>query len=180
MLAVTAVYAPWGFYMGGKFHIIPYWQGWGTLHARSGDYILYVGFEPSPRGSRMFPASNLTGNGYLCTPRGERFRMNLGGSMRAHLNLSTDGEAISLYMNNWPVLTGQFMTNHRPSLKLRGHWQNPNLVMDDESSIFREFLPDGRVYQGHDPNHAYLGEVVPVTLKQGSYSEFEAACKMRK
>src|SRR5215469_16379020 len=144
VMAVTAVYAPWGFYSGGKFHIIPYWQGWGTLHAHSGDFHLSVSFEPSPRGSRMFSSSNLRGTGHLCAPRGERFRMNLGDSMRAPLNLSTDARR-SAYMNNWPVLTGSFTANHRPSLQLRGRRQNPNLVMDDEGS-FRLILPDCSVY----------------------------------
>lgn len=177
VLGVDAIIAPWSFYLGGKFHIIPYWQGWGTLHSKNGDYTLFVRFEPSPHGSRMYAASHLTGVGYLCTPRGERFRMNLGGDMRAHLNLSTDGEAIHLYMNNWPVIYGQFLADHRPSIQLRGHWKNPDLVMDDNSSLFRAFQPDGRAYLGHDPNRPYNGGIVPVTLKQGSYSEFEAACK---
>jgi hypothetical protein len=180
LLAIDAVFAPWSFYLGGKFHIIPYWQGWGTLHAKSGDYPLFVRFEPSPRSSRMYPSSHVTGIGYLCTPRGERFRMSLGGDMRQHLNLSTDGEKMSLYLINWPAFTGQFLTDHRPSINLRGHWQNPNLVMDDTGSIFRGFLPDGRVYTGHDPNHPYTGEIVPITLKPGSYSEFEAACALER
>jgi hypothetical protein len=34
--------------------------------------------------------------------RGARSRMHLGGGMRKNLNLSTDGESISLYMNYWP------------------------------------------------------------------------------
>jgi len=25
VLVITAVFAPWGFFLGGKFHIIPYW-----------------------------------------------------------------------------------------------------------------------------------------------------------
>ena len=176
VLAMTGVFYPWAFYLGGKFHILPYWQGWGKLHAKSGDYGLFVRFEPTPRGSRILPASNLRGVGYLCTPRGERFRMRLGGTMRAHLNLSTDGEAIHLYMNNWSGIYGAFMAEHRPSIEFRGHWQSPQLVMDDTGSIFRAFLANGTVYQGHDPNHPYNGEIVPITIKQGPYSEFETAC----
>ncbi len=176
VLAMTGLFYPWAFYLGGKFHIIPYWQGWGKLHAKSGDYVLFVRFEPTPRGSRVIPHSNLRGIGYLCTPRGEQFRLHLGGSMRPHLNLSTDGEAINLYMDDWPALYGQFIADRRPSLEVRGHWKNPDLVMDDHGSIFRAFLPDGSVYHGHDPGRPYMGEVVPITLVKGSYSEFEAAC----
>jgi hypothetical protein len=175
ILAMTGVFYPWAFYLGGNFHILPYWQGWGRLHAKSGDYVVWVEFGPTPRGSKMYLETNLTGWAYLCTPRGEQFRMHLGGGMRKHLNLSTNGEAIGLYMHNWPWYA-QFTPDHRPSIELRGHWQNPDLVMDDNSSIFRAFLPDGSVYRGHDSNHPYNGEIVPVTLKQGPYSEFEAAC----
>jgi hypothetical protein len=176
ILAITGIFSPWAFYLGGKFHIIPYWQGWGKMHAKSGDYIVFVEFGPTPRGSRVIAHSNLKGIGYLCTPRGEQFRLNLGGSMRPHLNLSTDGEAIDLYMDNWPAFYGQFIADRRPSLALRGHWKGPDLVMDDNGSIFRGFLPGGSVYRGHDTNHPYNGEIVPVTLVNGSYSDFEAAC----
>ena len=36
--------------------------------------------------------------------------------------------------------------------------------------------PDGTVYRGHDRNHPYMQEVVPITLVQGSRSEFDKAC----
>ena len=176
ILALTGLFYPWAFYLGGKFHIIPYWQGWGKLHAKSGDYVLLVRFGPTPQGSRIIPHSNLNGVAYLCTPRGERFYMHLGGSMRPHLNLSTDGETIGLYMNNWSGLQAQFSGDHRPSIQLSGHWQNPDLVMDDNGSIFRAFQPDGTVYRGHDPSHPYNGEVVPITLVNAPYSDFTAAC----
>jgi hypothetical protein len=174
--ALTGIFYPWAFYLGGKFHLLPYWQGWGRAHAMSGDYVVFVRFEPTTRGSRMYAASNLTGIGFLCTPRGEKFRMNLGGGMRKNLNLSTDGEAIHLYMYYRPAWSGLFAGDRRPRLDFRGHWQNPDLLMDDDSSIFRAFLPDGTVYRRHDPNHPYKGEVVPITFRQGPYSEFEQAC----
>jgi hypothetical protein len=94
--------------------------------------------------------------------------------MRKHLNLSTDGEAIRLGMSYRPL--GSFSPEARPSLELRGHWQNPNMVMDDNGSISRAFEPDGSVYRGHDSNRPYPGEIVPVTLKEGVTSEFESAC----
>ena len=176
VIAMTGLFYPWAFYLGGKFHIMPYWQGWGKLHAKSGDYVMFVRFEPTPRGSRMYLETNLKGTAYLCTPRGETLRMNLGGGMRKHLNLSTDGEAIHLYMSYWPAWSGQFISDRRPSLDLRGHWRNPNLVMDDHGSLSNAFQPDGSVYRGHDRNRPYSTEVVPVTFSQGPYSDFAAAC----
>ena len=178
-IAITGVFAPWGFYLGGKFHIIPYWQGWCILHAKSGKYVVYVSFEPRPSGSRIYPGPSVGGSGYLCSPRGEIFRMHLGGGMRRGIGLNTDGEKISLYMDYWPVLFGNFRGDHRPYIELRGQWHNPNIEMDDHGSIYRAFEPDGTVYRRHDQNRPYPGEIVPVTLTPGSYSDFKAACQSR-
>lgn len=176
VIALTGAFYPWAFYLGGKFHIIPYWQGWGRAHAKSGDYFVWVQFEPSPRGSRMYLSTNLTGNAYVCTPRGERLHMHLGGGMRKHLHLSTNGEPVSLYMDYWPLGYGGFINDRRPYLEFRGRWQNPNLVMDDHGSIARNFQPDGTVYRGQGNNRSYMEEVVPITFVQGPRSEFDHAC----
>jgi hypothetical protein len=180
LTALTGLFYPWAFYLGGKFHILPYWQGWGRAHAKSGDYLVWVQFEPTPRGSKMYLESNLTGDAYVCTPRGERLKMHLGGGMRKHLNLSTDGEPIHLYMDYWPLGYGQFIGDRRPYLEFRGNWRNPNLVMDDHGSIGRGFQPDGTVYRGHESGRPYMPEVVPITFVQGSYSELDKACAAMK
>jgi len=176
MLLITAIFAPWGFFLGGSFRIIPYWQGWGVLHAKSGTYVVYVGLQPRPSGSRIMPGPSLGGTGYLCSPRGEIFYMHLGGGMRRGIGTNTDGEKISLYMNHWPRFSGGFTNDHRPSIELRGQWKNPNIIMDDHGSISRAFNPDGTVDRGHS-NKPYPGDITPVTLVPGSYSDFEAACK---
>lgn len=176
MTAITAVFYPWAFYLGGRFHIVPMWQGWGSLHGKGGNYLIWVQFEPTPRGSRMYLESNLTGQAYLCTPRGERLPMHLGGGMPRHLHLSTDGEPIHLSMDYWPLATGGFITDHRPSIEFRGRWQNPRLVMDDHGSIANAFQSDGTVYRGHDPNRPYSTQGVPITFTEGSRSGFDQAC----
>ena len=53
LTVMTGVFYPWGFYLGGKFHIIPMWQGWGRMHGKGGDYLVWGQFEPTPRGSKM-------------------------------------------------------------------------------------------------------------------------------
>lgn len=174
-VVILGIFAPWAFYLGGKFHITPYWQGLGKVHAKSGDYLLFLRVEPTSKGSKMYLETNLGGFAYVCTPRGESIRLKMGGGMRKHLSLSTDGEAIHLYMHYWPW-NAQFLTEHRPSLDLRGHWQNPNLVMDDQGSIAKAFQPDGSVYQGHDRNRVYSPEMLPVTFNPSSYSDFSSAC----
>lgn len=176
VIAVIGIFAPWSFYLGGKFHILPYWQGWGEMHAKSGRYVLYVRFQPSPRGSRIIPQANLSGTAYLCTPRHERFYMHLGGGMRRNPDLTKDGEGIGLYMNNWSGFFANLQSDHRPALKFRGHWHNPGIVMDDDGSISNAFNDDGTVYRVHVRNRPYSTEIVPITLAPGSYSDFQHAC----
>jgi hypothetical protein len=179
VIAITGVFAPWGFYFGGKFHIIPYWQGWGEMHAKSGRYVLYVRFEPSSHGSRILPGAYLNGVARLCTPRHERFYMHLGGGMPRNPDLRNDGVPISLYMDNWSSWLANLNADHRPSIKFRGHWQNPNIVMDDEGSISNEFNDDGTVYRVPVRNRPYSTQIVPITLMPGSYSDFDRACNAR-
>ena len=176
IILITAVFAPWGFHMGGSFHIIPYWQGWGTLSAKSGKYVVFVRFEPTPNGSKVMPHPSVKGVGYLCSPRGEIFYMHLGGGMRRGIGTNTNGEKIDLYMDYWPAFFGNLRSDHRPAVEFRGKWQNPNIVADDHGSIFRAFNPDGTVVRGHS-NKPYPGDITPVTLVPGSYSDFEQVCK---
>jgi len=177
---MTGVFYPWSFYLGGKFHIFPMWQGWGRLHSKAGDYLVWVQFEPTPRGSRMYLESNLTGRAYVCTPRGERLPMHLGGGMPKHLPLHTDGQPIHLYMSYWPPGYGGFISDRRPHLEFRGHWQNPTLVMDDQGSIVNAFEPDGTVYHGHSAHRPYSTEGIPITFAEGPRSQFDEACAAQK
>jgi hypothetical protein len=170
LVALTALFVPWGFFLGGRFHFIPYWQGWGRLHTReSGDYVLFMRLEPRP--PTRLGSATVSGLAYLCTPRGERIRLALGGLMGRHLGLSTDGEAISFHLYNRPVfyLTPQ----RRPRIDLKGQWRNPNLVLEDEGSLSISFLKDGRVNDGALPA---AGEKVSVTVVPGRWADFEAAC----
>ena len=95
--------------------------------------------------------------------------------MRRGLSLNTDGEKISLYMYHRPIFS--LTADRRPGIELRGQWHNPNLVMDDRSSIQRAFNADATVYHGGGPERPYMGEIVPVTLVPGSYSDFASACR---
>jgi hypothetical protein len=172
LLLIDAVFAPWGFFLGGKFHVIPYWQGWGRLHSKiSGDYLLFVEFEPSPHGRY---GTYVTGRGYICTPRGEQLPLSIGGGMRRHLSLSTDGEAIHLWMHYRPWYA-TFYGDNRPLLRFDGKWRNPNLALNDDGVISYAFLPDGSVYRGNNPNRPYP-EKIDFTLWPGSYADFKSTC----
>jgi len=177
-LVFTAIYAPWAYYLGGHFHMLPYWQGWGRVRVVSagGDFVLYVQIEPTTRGSRILPTSNLTGRAYLCTPAGERFQLRLGGSMPSRLNLITTGEPIHLYMSNSLGWSQNFTGDHRPYLDFYGTWADRAIAVDDRRTLSTSFQADGTVYQGHNQNRPAGKETANLTLREGSYKEFEAAC----
>ncbi|HET9285542.1 MAG TPA: hypothetical protein VFR24_26625 [Candidatus Angelobacter sp.] len=175
MMAVTALLTPWAFYMGGRFHLLPYWQGWGRLHSNSagGDYAVYIYIYPKT--GRGLGTTHLTGNALLCTPRGEKFSLRLGGDFQKGTRRDTNGRTASFYMSPY-TLKSQFTSQYqRPELELRGRWSNPDLVLDDHGSIARNFTSDAQVRTSLN-GVPYMKEVSPVTLHEGSKSEFEAAC----
>jgi len=169
-LGVIALVTPWGFYMGGHFHIVPSWTGWGQMHSKlAGDYALLVTF--SPKTGRHLGLTHVTGNGTLCTPRGDRYRLRLGGDFGKPSGTDLQGKSAYLYMNNYTA----FSSSTAPSLEFRGHWSNPDLVLDDHGSLTRAFDPGGSLVTNHHMR-PYVQEVVPLTLHQGNFSDFEAAC----
>ena len=173
VLGIDALFAPWSFYLGGKFHILPYWQGWGRMHTKSsGDYLLYV-LLTSPGPSRYH--AYMSGTGELCTPRGERFRLRLGANMDKNIGTDLEGQSIWIYMYHRP----RFWSNpdRRPHLDLHGKWQNPDIVMNDGGTLLTEFAPDATLYApGKRPAR---NEVLQLTLKQGSWNDYDSACAMQ-
>jgi hypothetical protein len=109
LLAIDAVFLPWSFHMGGRFHPIPMWRGWGRMHSGSGhDYALYVWFEPyhhSGRGGTAINAAGpeVVGWGELCTPQGEHYELRVRGYLPRNIGASTDGQRMELdaYRRPW-------------------------------------------------------------------------------
>ena len=179
MAGAIYLFAPWAYYMGGRFHWFPSWQGAGRLHSNSGggDYALLLYFYP--KSSRWSGLRHVSGRAWLCTPRGERFSLDLGGDFakpdggwRGH---DLNGKTASFYMFNRTAAHIFGGASPRPDLKLQGHWQNPYLVLDDDSSIQRNFDRDGRL-RTSSKGVLYKGEVSTITLREGSKSDFDAAC----
>jgi len=81
VVAVIAIAAPWGFFMGGRFHAIPMWQGVGRIDSNraGGGYAVYVWFWPDH--GRLRNLGYVQGNAMVCTPRGEKFFLTLGGTL---------------------------------------------------------------------------------------------------
>lgn len=176
-LAVFAAVTPWAFFMGGNFHPLGFWQGWGVMKSKTaGDYILYVRISPRSGRGDLIPAWDVKGTGDLCTPKSERFQLHLGGDMPRKFYINSLGQPINLWMSNWRVVLPIGQEN-RPSFKLSGHWTNSAIVADDRGSLSAAFLPDGTLR----PHGSYplpsQREDIPVTLREGTYSEWEAACR---
>jgi hypothetical protein len=172
VFVVTAIVAPWGFFMGGRFHIYPQWTGWGKLHSNiAGDYVLYVTISPSTGGRGGRGGPRVKGNAVLCTPRGERYKLRVGGDFQKNTGTDLQGRTAYIYAHNYSKLTG----HNDPQLEFRGKWNNPDLVLDDQGSINRAFDPGGTLVK-NSHMRPYVQEVVPLTLHEGSRADFDAAC----
>lgn len=173
--ALTALFTPWGFFMGGHFHLYPQWKGWGRLHSSTaGDFVLFIKIVPGSSARHGGP--QVRGNGTLCTPRGERYDFTVSGEFEPHFGLDFQGKTVWLGMSSSSFIARNFGGDRRPKLHFKGQWNNPNLVGDDQGSLSFAFEPDGSLYKGNFKGRPNSRETVPVTLNEGSHSDFDAAC----
>jgi hypothetical protein len=182
VLVVYVIVAPWAFYLGGQFHPLAYWQGFGIMHGPGGDYAVLVWISPRPGGrggggAFYLSGPSVGGSGIVCTPHGERYNLRLTGSFTNKLGLrttDTNGQPIGLTLSQ---RLNFFNTNSytRLSFSLHGTWQNPNLVVDDRGTLSQTFNPDGTWTPGDRYKHP-KGEPIPLTLHPGSGSDFDTAC----
>jgi len=173
-LAVLAVFAPWGYFLGGSFHPLAYWQGWGTMRTASGqEYVLEVWMWPAS--SRYVSA--VRGSAKLCTPRGERINMKLLGNFYARIGKNSDGERMHLWMSPY-VWTWKYVSfaHQNPRLEFMGQWHGAELSGDDHGTVARNFLVDGTVYSGPPSKQPPSGTPLHITLKEGSDADFTSAC----
>ncbi len=164
--------APWNFYFGGRFHLVPGWtgQGWMRSKAAGGDYFLLVRFEPTMPGYRKSPIS---GNAFLCTPAGEKFRLRFGGDMPRSHGADLRGVPIHLYFYRWTGL--QPSRERRPSFDLYGTFGDSELTMEDQGSLAGAFRPDGALYGPRD-HRSGKQENSHVTLKEDPSWISSTAC----
>ena len=177
LLTVFAALHVRGFFMGGNFHPLPCWRGWGKMHSQTaGDFFLYVDISPhASRMTGMFAKTSVQGTGHLCTPKGEHFSLRLNGYMPPHIYLNTVGEPIQLGMDNWRALLPAGRDS-RPSFSLWGRWGRGEIVADDRSTLSHAFLRDGRLRPTGSHVSPYETEDLQVILREGTYAEWEAVC----
>ncbi|HEY6348214.1 MAG TPA: hypothetical protein VI636_02275 [Candidatus Angelobacter sp.] len=171
VLAIDAVFAPWSFFMGGQFHWIPMWQGWGRMHTTSGDYVLFVYMYPRT-GTRG--VAHVGGTAALCTPRGETFKLTLGADFEKNMGATTQGKHVYMYLHKRTGWFSSTASDSRPDLEFHGAWHNPDIVVDDHGTLSRAFRPDGTL---NTTNLPAAKEVVPLTLHEGKRSDFDSACQ---
>jgi hypothetical protein len=171
--ALIVVLAPWNFYFGGHFHPIPGWSGRGWIHtARAGgDYFLWVRFTPTTPGYRKSP---LKGTAFLCTPRGEKFRLHFGGDMPRSHGTDLRGVPIHLYLYNWPLFA-EFSHELHPEFDLYGTFGDSKLTMD-RGSLARNFRPDGTLVGPRGRNGLWKQDSNPVTLEEDSSWVLSPTC----
>jgi hypothetical protein len=167
---------PWAFFLGGHFHPLGFWRGWGRMHSKTaGDYLLYVEISPTTYRYGSSHAWDLTGSGHLCTPKGERFALRLNGDMPRKFYIKSLGQPLQLGMDNWRGT--MIVPETRPAFSLWGTWAEGEVRADDRKTLSQAFLPDGTLR----PKGSYAlpsqTEDIQVTLREGSYSEWEAACR---
>lgn len=172
---ITAVFAPWAFFLGGRFHWLPTWQGVGMLQAPGrGRFGLRVRLYPSPRGTR-FGGTYVRGVAELCTPAGETFALNLQGGADESVGADMNGHMLSLSLANRPAwwwIEGRY-ESWRPRLAFHGRWANPELVLGDQGTLAREFAVDGRL----NVHPGAVGAVAHGTLREGGSDDFAELCR---
>jgi len=170
--AMEFLFHPWSLYAGGHLHFVPGWQGITRVHRADGDYTLYFWIEPTNSG-RYEQYQAFKGNGYLCTPRGERFPLGVYGHFTESVTLDTNGKHVKIEFKRRPwyfKITGP-QYDRRPRITFGGVWQNPKLVGDDGGSFAAAFLPDGSMNRSqaqYDYYHANAPNKLPMTIQEVS------------
>jgi hypothetical protein len=170
----TALAYPWAYFLGGHFHIWPVWRGWGHMHSPGGDYLLFTQVFARTGGRRV---SRLRGSAVLCPPRGQSYSLTIYGDFRKQPGLTANVDGLPLYLSISENLN--FLQTNRDTrlrFELDGAWQGPDLVMDDRGTLARAFNPDGTLYSGEPHKRPPPGPPIPITLHEGSRSNFDATC----
>jgi hypothetical protein len=172
-MGFTALLAPYNYFLGGHFHWVPSWQGVARFHTATsgGDYVMWIRFDPTTPGYRKSP---LKGNAYLCTPRGERITLNMGGLMPRNVGKDLTGVPLHLYLFNYTA-AAQLSGDTKPKVDLYGSFGDRTLTVDDHASIAHAFNADATVNNGHWK--APRDEQLHFVFHEGSPWTFRPSCK---
>lgn len=174
--ALNLVNAPWIYVVGGRLRPLPVWQGTGVAEGPGGRYRLYVWFSPARAGTSVRPVTSIRGAGYLCTPRGERLAVRVGGGASGQVWRRMDGHEFHLYIQHQPSTRAAIDgVSSWPNLVLKGRWVGPDLALDDDAGLQRTFTRDGRLRPGPGPWTASL-RPASIRLAETAWWPFGARC----
>jgi hypothetical protein len=168
-IVVNAAFAPWIYRVGGRLRLWPVWEGVAVMQAASGRYTFYVWFSPAPSGSRIAASTSVEGQGYLCTPRGERYSLRVRGGAPGRIWSDMDGQPFRLRAYARAAFSGfSAQTSQPPRLTFSGRWSGDELVMTDDGSIDRAFDKDGSLI-AHPTARRVTGGGLPATFTETTW-----------
>ncbi len=123
-ISAPELWAPWVYFTGGSFHVVPWWSGAGSFAGPDGTYQLYLYLSPLHTKHLTF-YTPLQGNGHLCTPSGERLVLHVTGDMDKHLPLNTIGRPIDIssFARSKPGTFSAMEAPGAPYVQLTGVWE---------------------------------------------------------
>lgn len=135
-------------------------------------YGLYVRLGVSPTMDFRNQASTcceLSGKAQVCTAGGAMYQFNLGGSISGAW-LRTDGAKVNINFGE---------SGHPKSprvFKLSGVWRGPNLVLDDEKSLWANFLPGGNLTPSPTSISPVPDKHATAIISWGNLSDLASIC----
>jgi hypothetical protein len=175
--AMALVFNPWIFLVGGRTRLMPIWGGSGEVHTQAGAYRVYVWFSPSRRGSRTYPGVSVSGSGYVCTPRGERYSLSVTGGASGQIWKDMDGHSFHLDARHRPAWRDFTGAPVQPRLSFTGQWVQDTLVMTDDASFAHAFLPDGSLNTRDQGNWHPKTGALPITFTEIEWSWTGPGCR---
>ena len=170
------VLAPWNYYTGGHFHVLPWWDGAGRFSAPAsgGDYSMFFTISPSLSQYRNW---DLQGTAFLCTPRGERIAFEMGGDLPRGIHKDLNGVPIRMRLITIRTVTA-LNGKMDPYLDLDGTFDRSRLIIHDNGAINRAFHPDGSLRS--DAEVGAPNEKLTFVLEEQPLSATMAPCRARR
>jgi hypothetical protein len=174
VMLIDLAFAPWIYVVGGRTRFLPVWAGTGVANSQFGQYKIRVWFSPTSSGSRILPSASILGSAYVCTPTGRRYTMRVTGGASGRIWGSVAGHTVHLFADHRPIFYS-INGDRRPRLVFSGQWVGSDLVMDDEGSIDRAFMPDGSLSPNAQVSHP-KASAIPITFRETTWWWFGGDC----
>jgi hypothetical protein len=174
VILIDLAFAPWIYVVGDRTRLLPVWAGMGVAQSPFGQYKIRVWFSPTSSGSHILPSASILGSAYVCTPTGKRYTLRVTGGASGRIWDSMAGHTFHLFAEHRPIFYS-INSDRRPRLNFSGQWVGDNLVMDDEGSIARAFLPDGNLSSDTKVSHSNTG-AMPITFHETTWGWFGRDC----